>query len=170
MCESVNVPDLAEWELFVGRAKAPSKVVEIAVCGKYVELRDAYKSIMEALSHAAVANDARLKLKWIDTDRIEDEVALENALAMVNGVLVPGGFGMRGVEGKIRIVRYARENKKPFLGICLGLQLLFESSLEAKGVNGLGTFKGTNLRFTQGKVPQIGWNQLKIQKIIRFKQ
>jgi CTP synthase len=116
--------DLTEWELFVQRAKSPSKVVEIAVCGKYVELRDAYKSIMEALYHAAVANDARLKLKWIDTDRIEDEVAMENALAMVNGVLVPGGFGMRGVEGKIGIVNYARERKKPFLGICLGMQCM----------------------------------------------
>lgn len=117
-------PDLTEWELFVQRAKAPSKVVEIAVCGKYVELRDAYKSIIEALSHAAVANDARLKMKWIDTDRIEDDVALENALSMVNGILVPGGFGMRGVEGKIRIVKYARDRKKPFLGICLGMQCL----------------------------------------------
>ncbi len=117
-------PDLTEWELFVQKAKSPSKVVEIAVCGKYVELRDAYKSIIEALYHAAVANDARLKMKWIDTDRIEDEIALENALAMVNGILVPGGFGMRGVEGKIRIVKYARERKKPFLGICMGLQCL----------------------------------------------
>jgi len=117
-------PDLSEWELFVQKAKSPTKTVEIAICGKYVELRDAYKSITEALYHAAVANDARLKMKWIDTDRIEDEIALENALAMVNGVLVPGGFGMRGVEGKVRIVKYARETKKPFLGICLGLQCL----------------------------------------------
>lgn len=116
--------DLTEWEVFVQRAKSPSKVVEIAVCGKYVELRDAYKSIMEALYHAAVANDARLKLKWIDTDRLEDDIAMENALAMVNGILVPGGFGMRGVEGKIQIVKYARENKKPCLGICLGMQCM----------------------------------------------
>jgi len=117
-------PDLAEWELFVERAKSPAKTVEIAVCGKYVELRDAYKSIMEALNHAAVANDARLKVKWIDTDRIEDDIALDNVLSMVDGVLVPGGFGMRGVEGKVRIVKYAREHKKPFLGICLGMQCL----------------------------------------------
>jgi CTP synthase len=116
--------DLTEWELFVQRAKSPVKAVEIAVCGKYVELRGAYKSIMEALNHAAVANNARLKVKWIDTDRMEDEIAMENALAMVNGILVPGGFGMRGVEGKIRIVRYARERKKPFLGICLGMQCM----------------------------------------------
>ncbi len=116
--------DLSEWEMFVQKAKSPNKVVEIAVCGKYVELRDAYKSIMEALFHAAVANDARLKVKWLDTDRLEDEVALENALTMVNGILVPGGFGMRGIEGKVRIIKYAREQKKPFLGICLGLQCM----------------------------------------------
>ena len=129
--------DLAEWELFVERAKSPSRVVEIAVCGKYVELRDAYKSIMEALSHAAVANDARLKLKWIDTDRIEDDVAMENALGMVHGILVPGGFGMRGVEGKIRIVHYARANNKPFLGICLGMQcLVIEFARNVVGMKG----------------------------------
>jgi CTP synthase len=117
-------PDLTEWGLFVQRAKSPSRVVEIAVCGKYVELRDSYKSIMEALFHAAVANNARLKIKWIDTDSFKDDVALENALAMVNGILVPGGFGMRGVEGKIKIVKYAREREKSFLGICLGMQCL----------------------------------------------
>jgi len=116
--------DLSEWQLFVQRAKSPSKTVEIAICGKYVELRDAYKSIIEALYHAAVANDARLKLKWIDTDRIEDDIALSNTLSYVNGILVPGGFGMRGVEGKIKIVKYAREMKKPLLGICLGMQCL----------------------------------------------
>ncbi len=130
-------PDLAEWELFVQRAKSPGKTVEIAVCGKYVELRDAYKSIIEALYHAAVANDARLKMKWIDTDRIEDDIALDNALSMVDGVLVPGGFGMRGVEGKIRIVKYAREHKKPFLGICLGMQcLVIEYARNVCGMRG----------------------------------
>jgi CTP synthase len=130
-------PDLAEWELFVQKAKSPSRVVEIAVCGKYVELRDAYKSIMEALYHAAVANDARLKLKWIDSDRIEDEIALENALGMVNGILVPGGFGIRGVEGKIRIVTYARNRKKPYLGICLGLQcMVIEYARHVCGMKG----------------------------------
>jgi len=130
-------PDLSDWELFVQKAKSPTKTVEIAICGKYVELRDAYKSITEALYHAAVANDARLKMKWIDTDRIEDEIALENALAMVNGILVPGGFGMRGVEGKVRIVKYARENKKPFLGICLGLQcMVIEYARNVCGMKG----------------------------------
>jgi len=130
-------PDLTEWELFIQRAKFPNKVVEIAVCGKYVELRDAYKSIMEALYHAAVANDARLKVKWIDTDRIGDDVALENAFAYVNGILVPGGFGMRGVEGKIRVVKYARERMKPFLGICLGLQcMVIEYARNVCGMKG----------------------------------
>jgi CTP synthase len=116
--------DLTEWDIFVEKAKTPLKTVEIAVCGKYVELRDAYKSIMEALYHGAVANDAKLKLKWIDTDRVEDEVSLANLLSYMDGILIPGGFGLRGVEGKIKVVKYARENKKPFLGICLGMQCM----------------------------------------------
>ena len=120
----VGEADLEEWRLFVERAKSPTKAVEIAVCGKYVELRDSYKSIMESLYHAAVANDARLKIKWIDTDRMEDDIQLSNTLALSDGILIPGGFGMRGVEGKIKIVKYARENKKPFLGICLGMQCM----------------------------------------------
>lgn len=120
----VGEPDLEEWRLFVERAKSPTKAVEIAVCGKYVELRDSYKSIIESLYHAAVANDARLKIKWIDTDRMEDDIQLSNTLALSDGILIPGGFGMRGVEGKIKIVKYARENKKPFLGICLGMQCM----------------------------------------------
>ncbi len=120
----VREPDLEEWRLFVERAKSPSKSVEIAICGKYVELRDSYKSIIEALYHAAVANDARLKLKWIDTERMEDDIKLGNALAYADGILIPGGFGMRGVEGKIKVIKYAREMKKPFLGICLGMQCM----------------------------------------------
>jgi CTP synthase len=79
---------------------------------------------MEALYHGAVANDAKLKLKWIDTDRVEDEVSLANLLSYMDGILIPGGFGLRGVEGKIKVVKYARENKKPFLGICLGMQCM----------------------------------------------
>lgn len=129
--------DLSEWKMFVDRAKSPSRSVEIAICGKYVELRDAYKSVIEALYHAAVANDARLKLKWIDTDRIEDEVALTSTLSYVDGILVPGGFGMRGVEGKIKIVKYAREMKKPFLGICLGMQcIVIEYARNVCGLKG----------------------------------
>jgi CTP synthase len=129
--------DLSEWSIFVQRAKAPTKTVEIAICGKYVELRDAYKSIIEALNHAAVAHDARLKLKWIDSDRIDDDIALANTLAYVDGILVPGGFGMRGVEGKIRIVKYARETRKPFFGICLGMQcLVIEYARNVCGLKG----------------------------------
>lgn len=129
--------DLTEWQLFVERAKSPSKTVEIAICGKYVELRDAYKSIIEALYHAAVANDARLKLKWVDTDRIDDDITLNNTLSYVSGILIPGGFGMRGVEGKIKVVKYARETKKPFLGICLGMQcLVMEYARNVCGLKG----------------------------------
>lgn len=129
--------DLAEWKVFVEKVKKPLKSVEIAVCGKYVELRDAYKSIIEALYHGSVANDARLKIKWIDTDRIEDDVSLNNALAQVDGILVPGGFGMRGIEGKIRVIQYAREQKKPFLGICLGMQcMVIEFARNVCGLKG----------------------------------
>jgi CTP synthase len=116
--------DFSEWSLYVQRAKSPNKTVEIAICGKYVELRDAYKSIIEALNHAAAANDARVKLKWIDTDRIEDEIALSNTLSNIDGILIPGGFGMRGIEGKIKVVKYAREMRKPYFGICLGMQCM----------------------------------------------
>jgi CTP synthase len=130
-------PDLEEWKVFVERAKSPSRSVEIAICGKYIELRDAYKSIIEALYHAATANDARLKLKWIDTDQIEEDIKLANILSYANGILVPGGFGMRGVEGKIKIVKYAREMKKPFLGICLGMQcLVIEYARNVCGMKG----------------------------------
>ncbi len=129
--------DLTEWKIFVEKAKTPLKNVEIAICGKYVELRDAYKSIIEALYHGAVANDAKLKLKWIDTDRLEDDTALTNALAYVDGILIPGGFGMRGVEGKIRVVQYARLHKKPLLGICLGMQcIVIEYARNVCGMKG----------------------------------
>ena len=116
--------DFTEWQVYVQRAKTPTKTVEIAICGKYVELRDAYKSIIEALNHAATVNNARLKLKWIDTDRIDDDISLGNTLTNIDGILIPGGFGMRGVEGKIKVIKYAREMKKPFFGICLGMQCM----------------------------------------------
>uniref|UniRef100_A0A7C4TCL2 CTP synthase n=1 Tax=candidate division WOR-3 bacterium TaxID=2052148 RepID=A0A7C4TCL2_UNCW3 len=132
-----NGADLTEWRIFVEKAKTPLKSVEIAICGKYVELRDAYKSIIEALYHAAVANDAKLKLKWIDTDRIEDDNSIANLLGQVDGILIPGGFGMRGVEGKIRFIHYARVHKKPLLGICLGMQcIVIEYARNVCGMKG----------------------------------
>ena len=114
-------PDLEEWERMVHKIFSVSENVEIAIVGKYVHLVDAYKSIIESFIHAGVANDAKVQIKWVDAEKIEKE-GPEAYLENVDGVLVPGGFGDRGIEGKITAVRYARENRIPFLGICLGLQ------------------------------------------------
>ena len=114
-------PDLDEWERMVHKIFSVSDNVEIAVVGKYVHLVDAYKSIIESFIHAGVANDAKVKIKWVDAEKIEKE-GPEAHLEEVDGILVPGGFGDRGIEGKITAVQYAREKGIPFLGICLGLQ------------------------------------------------
>jgi CTP synthase len=114
--------DLSSWKnLVVKRFKSPCKKVQIAVVGKYITLQDAYKSIYEALIHASIANDAKLILKKVESEDIEKEGA-EKYLRGVKGVLVPGGFGSRGIEGKIKAIQYARQNKIPFLGLCLGMQ------------------------------------------------
>jgi CTP synthase len=114
--------ELNEWQdKVVKRALHPSKKVTIAVVGKYIELNDAYKSIYEALKHAGVANDAKVDIKKIDSEEIEEK-GIEKFLQKIGGILVPGGFGARGIEGKIRAIKFARENKIPFFGICLGMQ------------------------------------------------
>ncbi|MFB0517620.1 MAG: CTP synthase [Candidatus Neomarinimicrobiota bacterium] len=107
---------------FMTHYRRPSQEVTIAMSGKYNALPDAYKSILEAFIHAGVENDARVKVKWVDTEMLEKKSNLAAALKGVDGILIPGGFGERGIEGKILSARYARENKVPFLGICLGLQ------------------------------------------------
>jgi CTP synthase len=115
--------DLTRWQdVVIQRIKLPSKNVNIAVVGKYISLQDAYKSIYEALLHGAIANDAKLCIKRVDSEDIESRGA-DCLLNGVNGILVPGGFGQRGIEGKIAAIKYARENKIPFFGICLGMQL-----------------------------------------------
>jgi CTP synthase len=117
-------PDLADWQELVGRIRAPRPSLEIAIVGKYTELPDAYISVNEALKHGAVHHNVDVRARWIRSEQLErmeaDEVAA--ALDGVAGVLVPGGFGYRGVEGKIRAIRWAREQGVPFLGLCLGLQ------------------------------------------------
>ncbi len=116
--------DMLEWHRLVERIHAPfQKRITVAVIGKYVDLQDAYISITESLHHAAVFNEAVLKIRWINAEKIEDPaVELEEQFAGVDAVLVPGGFGVRGIEGKIRAIEFAREKKLPFLGICLGMQ------------------------------------------------
>ncbi len=114
-------PDLSKWEEVVKKIKEPENEVTIAMVGKYIGLKDSYKSLIEALIHGGIANNARVNLHWVDSEEIEVK-GPEEFLMNVDGVLVPGGFGYRGIEGKIAAIRYAREKKIPFLGICLGMQ------------------------------------------------
>jgi CTP synthase len=123
--EKLNVqcerPDLRSWTKFVHRVMNPGGTVRIGVCGKYTDLRDAYKSIMESFVHAGAENNVSVELTWIRAEDLEQRDPASR-LSGLSGVLVPGGFGERGIEGKIRAIQYVRENKIPFLGICLGLQ------------------------------------------------
>ena len=114
-------PDLRSWKKFTDRYNASRESVPIAICGKYVELHDSYKSIIESFTHAGVANNVHVDLKWVDSEDLEKQ-GPEKMLKGVSGLLIPGGFGERGIAGKIEAVRYARETKLPFFGICLGLQ------------------------------------------------
>ena len=117
----VNNNNLKTWETIVEHIKHPSKNILIALVGKYIDLKEAYKSLCEALTHGGIANDARVNICWVDSEDIESKGAAEMLKGM-DGFLVPGGFGIRGVEGKIAAVKYAREGKVPFFGICLGMQ------------------------------------------------
>jgi CTP synthase len=117
----VSNNDLKTWETIVERIKHPSKDVTIALVGKYIDLKEAYKSLCEALTHGGIANDAKVNIHWVDSEDIESKGA-QSMLKDMDGILVPGGFGIRGVEGKIATVRHARENKIPYFGICLGMQ------------------------------------------------
>ncbi len=119
----VSPANMAEWEKMVYRINHPSKKVKITVVGKYVELPDAYMSVTEALHHAGIANDAEVRINWVNAEDIEKpEAELDEIFAGTKGILVPGGFGDRGIEGKITAIQYAREHKIPFLGLCLGMQ------------------------------------------------
>lgn len=114
-------PDLTNWRKFVERVVSPKKRVQIAVVGKYIDLQDAYKSIYESLTHAAAGEDCGIDLKLIDAESLQDGV--DGQLKDVAGILIPGGFGERGVEGKIKAAGFARQHKIPFLGLCLGMQV-----------------------------------------------
>lgn len=116
------VPDLTDWEAMVYSLKNPKVDVTVALVGKYTQLHDAYLSVVEALKHGAVSHQASITVKWIPSESVTQENAAE-LLGDVSGIVVPGGFGDRGIEGKINAIRYARENKIPFLGLCLGMQL-----------------------------------------------
>jgi CTP synthase len=116
-------PNLQEWKSMTERLLHPSKRVRIAVVGKYTGLKDAYKSVQEALDHGGIPSDARVEVEWLASDQFTDQVTAGRLLNQFDGLLIPGGFGERGIGGMVEAVRWARENDLPFLGICLGLQV-----------------------------------------------
>lgn len=145
-----RTPDLDEWKAMVQRAENAHKKVTIALVGKYVELHDAYLSVAEALRHGGIVNDAAVDIKWIDSEGVTRENAAET-FADCDGIIVPGGFGQRGIEGMIEAIRYARENKVPFFGICLGMQM----SVIEYTRNVLGLDKANSTEFGQTPDPVI---------------
>ena len=134
-------PDLSRWQQVVDRVTNPEGEVTIAVVGKYVELLDAYKSLAEALTHGGIANTVKVKLEWIDAGIFEeDEQSVVYHLEGMHGILVPGGFGERGTEGKIKAVQFAREHNIPYFGICLGMQVaVIEAARNKAGLGGAGS-------------------------------
>lgn len=132
-----NEPDLAVWEDICNRARTAKGTVRIAMVGKYVELVDAYKSLNEALLHSGIQLGVQVEVDYVDAGELEQGV---NRLEKMDGIIVPGGFGQRGTEGKIAAIRYARENKVPYLGICLGMQLaVIEFARHVAGLSGAGS-------------------------------
>ncbi len=117
-----KAPDLSNWAAMVDQIKNPMHHTTIAIVGKYVELHDSYKSLLEALAHGGLANQTRVEIRWLETDDIERR-GMTSLMTDIHGILIPGGFGWRGTEGKMDAIRYAREQHIPFLGICLGMQL-----------------------------------------------
>jgi len=132
-------PDLSRWQWVVNRVKNPEGDVRIAVVGKYMQVKDSYKSLSEALTHGGLANNVRVKMDWIDSEIFERDDAA-SFLEDVDGILVPGGFGERGTEGKIAAVKFARERKVPFFGICYGLHMaVIEAARDLAGLEGAGS-------------------------------
>lgn len=145
VCDKLKIkagePDLTEWKELVVRAKNLENKVTIALVGKYVELHDAYLSVAEALRHGGIANNAEVDIKWVHSEDLNEQNA-GRILKDVDGIIVPGGFGNRGIEGKIEAIRYARENRVPFLGLCLGLQLtVIEFARNVAGMAGANSIE-----------------------------
>ena len=146
VCECLNIPcpepQLGDWKQMVDALKNPTSEVTIALVGKYIQLHDAYLSVMEALKHGGIANRTKVSIKWVDSEFLTPEI-LDDTFAGVDGIIIPGGFGSRGTEGMILAANYARENKIPFLGICLGMQMAVIEF--ARHVCGLGGANSTEL-------------------------
>ena len=131
-----NDPDLAEWHELVEKHKNLNETVTIALVGKYVELHDAYLSVVESLKHGGIANNVNVKIKWVNSEKLREE-DIHNQLNNIDGILVPGGFGDRGIEGKVMAAKFARENKIPYFGICLGMQMaVIEFARNVVGLDG----------------------------------
>jgi len=147
VCERLKLPfeeetPFGDWSDMIERIRAIDETVEIAVVGKYVELHDAYKSIYEALSHAGVSHDVDVRLRKVSAETLGSTEETEVQLEGVHGVLIPGGFGERGLEGKMRAIRFARENGVPFFGICLGMQCaVIEYARNVLGLEGANTIE-----------------------------
>ena len=138
--EGRTKPNLSRWTEIMRRIHAPEGEVQIAVVGKYTNLLDAYKSLAEALTHGGIANNVRVKLNWLESEQFENGAIDFEALAGAHAILVPGGFGERGAEGKIRAVRYAREKKVPYFGICFGMQMaVIEAARNLSGIKEAST-------------------------------
>ena len=168
----LDVPpaDLTEWKQVVSRIATRSKTCTIALVGKYVKLHDAYLSVMESLYHAGFENDSQVEIKWVESEDLTDQAACKEAFADVDGIIVPGGFGDRGIEGMIQAAQYARENNVPYFGICLGMQIMVMEF--ARGV--LGYADANSSEFTpdgkhnvialmadqQGNIPKGGTMRL----------
>jgi CTP synthase len=140
IAESLHIwtraPKLDAWEEFVHKYKEPEHTVTIAIVGKYVDLTESYKSLNEALYHGGIPNNSRVNLDFVDSETIDGDTC-EGILASADGILVPGGFGSRGVEGKILAARFAREQKVPYFGICLGMQIaVVEFARHVAGMEG----------------------------------
>jgi CTP synthase len=144
-------PNLARWERIVETVRAPEGEVRIAVVGKYTNLLDSYKSLAEALAHGGIANKVKVVLEWVDSEVFEQPDTVQQ-LDGVHGILVPGGFGERGTQGKIEAVRFARERKVPFLGICFGMQMaVIEAARNLAGMAG-----ASSTEFGACEIPVVG--------------
>ena len=142
-------PDMKEWKKLTKRIVEPKSAVTIAFVGKYIDLKESYKSLTETFVHCGAWIDAKINLKWVDAEALENGDTSE--LANCDGILIPGGFGTRGIEGKIAAVKYARENKIPFLGICLGMQLALIEFCR----NVLGIKEATSIEFNQDTTEDV---------------
>ncbi len=141
ICRSLDLKehpiDLSDWQAFLDNLTESDREVTIAVCGKYVEHQDAYKSVEQALIHAAAYHRVKPRFSWVDTEKTNHREDMEKTLREVDGILVPGGFGVRGIDGKVAVARFARENNIPYFGICLGMQVaVIEFSKNVCGLSG----------------------------------